>query len=188
MTLCKHLYGYPRDFEERYESLEEVGKGSFGVVHRVVDKQTGEFFAVKTLPKSRPTWTGGMDGGMRDATTSAYLLKIQAEVNFLARLSDVEQVVRLVKAYEDNSHVHLVMDLCTGGSLYDKMEEIEDDEEHRDYFTEERVRIIMQCVISMLVQCHGRGIIYRYDLYRPCKPTFPFLPSLLCPALKMGVQ
>jgi len=65
------------------------------VVHRVVDKETGEFYAAKTLPKSRPTWTGGMDGGMREATTSSYLLKIQAEVNFLARLKDVDEIVQV---------------------------------------------------------------------------------------------
>ncbi|QDZ20240.1 protein kinase [Chloropicon primus] len=122
VALCKYVYGYPRDFHERYEVLEELGKGSFGVVHRVVDRETGEFYAAKTLPKSRPTWTGGMDGGMREATTSTYLLKIQSEVNFLARLSDVEEVVRLEKACEDDTHVHLVMDLCEGGSLRQRME------------------------------------------------------------------
>ena len=65
------------------------------MVHRVVDKETGEFYAAMTLPKSRPTWTGGMDGGMREATTSSYLLKIQAEVNFLARLKDVDEIVQV---------------------------------------------------------------------------------------------
>ncbi|QDZ22553.1 protein kinase [Chloropicon primus] len=163
VKLCKYLYGYPRDYEERYETLEELGKGSFGIVHRIVDKKTGEFYAAKTLPKSRPTWTGGMDGGMRQATTSAYLLKIQAEVNFLARLNDVHEVVQLVKAYEDDSHVHLVMDLCTGGSLYEKMEERIDrcDFDGSDCFDEETVRKLMRSIINMLVSCHGRGIIYR---------------------------
>ena len=36
-----------------------------------------------------------MDGGMREATTSSYLLKIQAEVNFLARLKDVDEIVQV---------------------------------------------------------------------------------------------
>lgn len=132
------------------------------MVHRAVCKDTGEFFAVKTLPKSRPTWTGGMDGGMREATTSSYLLKIQAEVNFLARLKDVEEVVQLIKVYEDDSEVHLVMDLCQGGSLYEKMEEREEGcAEAEAYFTEAKVREIMRNVLKMLVSCHSRGIIYR---------------------------
>ena len=167
MSQCKHLYGYPRDFEKEYEQLEELGKGSFGVVHRVVSRATGEFFAVKTLPKSRPTWGKGQGGGMKETTTSTYLLKIQAEVNFLARLNDVEEVVQLVKVYEDDSYVHLVMDLCMGGSLYNKMEAEEELMAEKDeeicsfYFTESRVRSIMSCVINMLVSCHARGIIYR---------------------------
>jgi len=162
VSLCKHVYGYPRDMEDTYEMLEQLGKGSFGVVYRAVDRNTGDFCAVKSVAKSRPTWTGGMDGGMRDATTSTYLLKIQAEVNFLARLADVNEVVGLKKAYEDDSHVHLVMDLCEGGSLYEKMDELEhSDEEYMAHFTEPRVREIMRCVINMLRHCHRRGIMYR---------------------------
>ena len=27
VKLCKYLYGYPRDFDEHYQMLEELGKG-----------------------------------------------------------------------------------------------------------------------------------------------------------------
>lgn len=57
------------------------------------------------------------------------------------------------------------MDLCTGGSLYEKMEELgeegEEGESSRQYFNEDRVKDIMKCVVNMLVNCHSRGIIYR---------------------------
>ena len=115
------MYGYPRDLKSKYTFLEDLGRGSFGVVRRVVDTETGCFYACKTIPKSRPTWTGGMDGAQREATTSAYLIKIRQEVNFLARLADVDEVVQLRRAYEDDECVHLVMDLCEGGSLADRM-------------------------------------------------------------------
>lgn len=118
---AQHVYGYPRDLKSKYTFLEDLGRGSFGVVRRVVDTETGSFHACKTIPKSRPTWTGGMDGAQREATTSAYLIKIQQEVNFLARLADVDEVVQLRRAYEDDECVHLVMDLCEGGSLADRM-------------------------------------------------------------------
>ena len=124
----------------------------------MVSKETGEFYACKTITKSRPTWTGGMDGGMREATTSTYLLKIQAEVNFLARLSDVPEVVSLKKAFEDDSHVHLVMDLCEGGSLQEKMEPME---QRRSSFTETQVKTLLRCIINVLLNCHERGIMYR---------------------------
>jgi calcium-dependent protein kinase len=109
-----------------------------------------------------------MDGGMREATTSTYLLKIQNEVNFLARLGDVEEIVQLKKAYEDDSHVHLVMDLCAGGSLYDKITSLHNNnnggcgkEGYFEHFTEERVKLIMRRVLHMILKCHARGIIYR---------------------------
>ena len=36
-------------FEERYECLERIGKGSFGVVFRGRDVQTGEIVAIKVI-------------------------------------------------------------------------------------------------------------------------------------------
>jgi len=154
VSLCKHLYGYPRDLSAQYDIKEALGKGSFGVVHRAISRETGESFAVKTLAKSRPTWTGGMDGGMREATNSTYLLKIQAEVNFNARLSDLEEAVRLTKAFEDDTHVHLVMDLCTGGSLFDRMK-------GGKALPENQAKTVIRTVMFMLMNCHARGIIYR---------------------------
>jgi len=79
------------------------------------------------------------------------------------------------------------MDLCTGGSLYEKVrlslplpksgpliltcaaprpapslpQMQERSEEGDEYFDEETVRRLMGSVIRMLVSCHARGIIYR---------------------------
>ena len=98
VSLCKHVYGYPRGLGEAYELLEVLGEGSFGQVKRAVALSSGDFFAVKTVAKSRPTWTGGMDGGMREATTSTYLMKIQNEVSERAseRASDGRHLRRPV--------------------------------------------------------------------------------------------
>ena len=78
----------------------------------------------------------------------------------------MEEIVQLKKAYEDDSHVHLVMDLCTGGSLFDKIESFQERDNHAgdghfEHFTEERVRLIMRRVLHMILKCHRRGIIYR---------------------------
>ena len=37
----------------KYDVFEQLGKGSFAVVHRAVDKETGRSVAIKIINKSR---------------------------------------------------------------------------------------------------------------------------------------
>nr|GEW89272.1 cyclin-dependent kinase F-4-like [Tanacetum cinerariifolium] len=41
---------------EKYKRMEEVGRGTFGVVYRAVDKETGEVVAVKKLITKFDSW------------------------------------------------------------------------------------------------------------------------------------
>jgi len=41
------------DVREKYERLEEIGKGNFSVVYRGRDKETGEEFAIKCINKKK---------------------------------------------------------------------------------------------------------------------------------------
>nr|GFA39383.1 cyclin-dependent kinase F-4-like [Tanacetum cinerariifolium] len=41
---------------EKYKCMEEVGRGTFGVVHKAIDKETGEVVAVKKLKTKYDSW------------------------------------------------------------------------------------------------------------------------------------
>nr|GEY08004.1 cyclin-dependent kinase F-4-like [Tanacetum cinerariifolium] len=41
---------------EKYKRMEEVGRGTFGVVYRAVDKETGEVVAIKKLMTKYDSW------------------------------------------------------------------------------------------------------------------------------------
>ena len=45
----KFMKSLPEDFTERFEVLEEIGKGSFGRVYKVVDVKTKNVYAAKQL-------------------------------------------------------------------------------------------------------------------------------------------
>ena len=154
IKLCQSVFGWANNFKEDYLAGDPLGRGSYGVVRKAVEKATGRVVAVKSISKSRPVWTGGMDGGVRDATTSTHLLKVQAEVNTLARMSDVDEVLALEKVYEDDSRVYLVMELCEGGCLQDVLQ-------RGQSLGEERGKRLARSVLAMLSACHSRGIIYR---------------------------
>lgn len=55
--------------------------------------------------------------------------------------------------FEDEVSVHLVMELCTGGGILDKIKQ------HN--YTERRISQIMRSIIRFISQCHAKGIIYR---------------------------
>ena len=37
------------DYENYYEKIKKIGKGSFGIVYKVKDKKTNEFKAIKII-------------------------------------------------------------------------------------------------------------------------------------------
>lgn len=49
--------------------------------------------------------------------------------------------------------MHLVMELCTGGGILDKIKQ--------NSYTERRISQIMRSIIRFISQCHAKGIIYR---------------------------
>jgi calcium-dependent protein kinase len=55
--------------------------------------------------------------------------------------------------FEDEHSIHLVMELCTGGGILDRMNE--------GTLTEARVAAIIRSVLRFIAQCHAKGIIYR---------------------------
>ena len=55
--------------------------------------------------------------------------------------------------FEDDENVHLVMELCAGGALLDRIKQ--------GAPTERYVASIIRSVLRFIAQCHGKGIIYR---------------------------
>jgi serine/threonine protein kinase len=55
--------------------------------------------------------------------------------------------------FEDDIAVHLVMELCEGGSVLDGLRDGE--------YSERQVAHIMRAVVRFIAQCHAKGLIYR---------------------------
>ena len=61
--------------------------------------------------------------------------------------------VRAQGVFEDDDSIHLVMELCEGGGILDRMKE--------GTLTEARIAVIIRSVLRFIAQCHAKGIIYR---------------------------
>ena len=107
----RSVFGYPRDLRARYYLGRPIGAGSFGTVREAAEAATGRRFAIKTVPKAPK----------RGPPTPRYLLKLRAEVDAMRQLGASPDAVALHEVYEDDEAVHLVMELCEGGALMERV-------------------------------------------------------------------
>lgn len=138
------VYGYAKNLQERYELKEKIGEGNYGVVYKAVDRQTGVEYACKTVSK--------IPRG-KSCSNSHHLLKIRSEVDSMFHLGSSLDGVFLREVCEDDHSIHLVMELCSGGTLMESV--------NREHISEQYFATIMRSVLRFLAQCHSSGLVYR---------------------------
>ncbi|CAE7766487.1 CPK2 [Symbiodinium sp. CCMP2456] len=123
---------------DRYE-LEDttLGEGAFGTVRKARDRSLGTMRAVKRIDKAK----------------SFALEDVRKEIEMLREM-DHPSIVRLYAAYEDSVSIYLVMELCEGGELFDRLIE-------ESHLTEPAVQTIMRQVFGAVAHCHDKHIVHR---------------------------
>jgi len=166
--------GWPRTLHECYEMGPEIGRGSFGVVRVAKERwpvqftaqsQTGhsalqQKFAVKSIPKRpkrrtrRKRYLQGTDEKANaEAMVRRQRQKLLGEVAFMVGLSDCPFSAQLVGAYEDETHAHLVVELCEGGDLKRLLRE-------RGTLTEKESCEVMFTALNFIKHCHEKGFVF----------------------------
>ncbi|CAM9510837.1 unnamed protein product, partial [Phaeothamnion confervicola] len=136
-----------RDLSSTYEIdiTAELGHGHYGVVRKCWNRQTRELFALKSIKKSKV----------------ARMESLRREVDILRKV-DHPNIVRLVDVFEDERFLHLVMEICTGGELFDRIiKKTESDEGH---YSERIAARIIANVLSGIEYIHNEHNICHRDL------------------------
>ncbi|KAL6547070.1 Calcium-dependent protein kinase 33 [Orobanche minor] len=128
------------DIASLYDLGLELGGGQFGVIYLCWEKSTGRKYACKSMPKTHPTIPQQV---MR------YL--ISNEVKILQHLKGQPNVIEFKGAYEDEEEVHVVMEVCSGGDLY----------ERRGSYSEKEAAGIMRQILKAIQACHFMGVMHR---------------------------
>jgi len=154
-----------RSIQDIYDGVDNgkvLGEGVAGVVRTVVHKATGLPYAVKVLNLDRllacrqinDDTTGG---GARDSmiVLEQQQEALRNEITIMSQL-DHPHIARLQEVYEDDDNIYLVQEVCSGGELFDLLEE------QPDYcFDEaEALRLTWQ-ILSSLRYLHSKGIVHR---------------------------
>jgi serine/threonine protein kinase len=116
-----------------------LGEGTFGSVYLAKDRKTGERLAVKKIPKK--------------LTDNA---SFQREMDALMHLRDNgghPHICGLRENYDENDHYYLVLDLISGGEMFDHLCA------QGAYSEADAARLVRE-IASALAFLHGMGIVH----------------------------
>ncbi|KAL1534682.1 CDPK-related protein kinase-like isoform X1 [Salvia divinorum] len=138
-------FGLSKKFTSKFEIGEVVGRGHFGYTCSAIAKKgdlKAHKLAVKIIPKSK-------------MTTAVAIEDVRREVKILRALACHPNLARFHDAFEDSDNVYIVMELCEGGELLDKILE------RGGKFTEDHARTIIVQILNVVAFCHLQGVIHR---------------------------
>ncbi|KAF7142011.1 hypothetical protein RHSIM_Rhsim06G0012400 [Rhododendron simsii] len=129
------------DITQIYVLDKELGRGQFGITYLCTEKSSGLKYACKSISR-------------RKLVTDKDIEDVRREIAMLEHLSGQPNIVEFKGAYEDRSNLHLVMELCSGGELFDRITK------QGSYSEKEAARIGRQ-VVNVVHVCHFMGVMHR---------------------------
>ncbi|CAK8544956.1 unnamed protein product [Lathyrus sativus] len=138
-------FGYSKNFGAKYELGKEVGRGHFGHTCSARAKKgdlKDQPVAVKIISKSK-------------MTTAIAIEDVRREVKLLKALSGHKHLIKFHDACEDANNVYIVMELCEGGELLDRILS------RGGRYTEEDAKAIVLQILSVAAFCHLQGVVHR---------------------------
>ncbi|KAL2557198.1 Calcium-dependent protein kinase 8 [Forsythia ovata] len=127
--------------KERYDLGRELGRGEFGVTCLCTDVESSEKFACKTISKKK-------------LKTAVDIEDVRREVEIMKHFPKHPNIVSLKDTYEDDGAVHIVMELCEGGELFDRIVA-------RGHYTERAAAFVMKTIVEVVQMCHSHGVMHR---------------------------
>jgi len=79
---------------------------------------------------------------------------LKNEVRVLHHLSGDPSVVEVMDTYEDDSCIYIVMELCTGGDLFDHIVA-------QGFYSERKAADLFVSILRVLQHCKNLGVIHR---------------------------
>ncbi|KAA8536554.1 hypothetical protein F0562_029032 [Nyssa sinensis] len=120
---------------------KKLGQGQFGTTRLCTEKSTGTQYACKSIPKKKLFCKEDYDDVWR-------------EIQIMHHLSEHQNVVRIKGTYEDPLFVHIVMELCAGGELFDRIIQ-------KGHYSERQAAQLIKTIVGVVEACHSLGVMHR---------------------------
>ncbi|KAH7283868.1 hypothetical protein KP509_34G028400 [Ceratopteris richardii] len=134
------------DLNSVYSLGRELGRAQYGIIRSCKRRSSGALFACKSIARVSLSDPQQME-------------RIMSETCIMKRLSNstcsfVDGIVRLHDIIEDKDSIHLILELCRGGDLYERITE-------NKRYTEVHAAFLMKSLLESIHFCHSMGIIDR---------------------------
>eukprot|EP01080_Neovahlkampfia_damariscottae_P008740 gene8740-688_t len=140
-SITTDLSSNPADWVlDDFERKETLGTGTFGRVLKAQHKETGQYFAIKTLKKNKVIQLNQIQHCLDEK-------KLQMEIK-------CPFTVQVYKTFQDEEKLYLVMDYIPGGEMFTWLRK-------NKRFSNAVCRFFIAEILLGLEYIHSKGIVYR---------------------------
>ncbi|XP_057963614.1 calcium-dependent protein kinase 26 [Malania oleifera] len=129
------------NIRDLYTLGRKLGQGQFGITYLCKEISTGIEFACKSISK-------------RKLISKEDVEDVRREIQIMHHLAGHKNIVTIKGAYEDQHYVHIVMELCAGGELFDRIIQ-------RGHYTERKAADLTKIIVGVVEACHSLGVMHR---------------------------
>ncbi|XP_009357911.1 calcium-dependent protein kinase SK5-like [Pyrus x bretschneideri] len=130
-----------QNLTDLYSLGRVLGQGQFGTTYLCTEISSGHPYACKSIPKRKLLCREDFEDVWR-------------EIQIMHHLSEHTHVVRIRGTYEDAAAVHLVMELCRGGELFDRIVK-------KGHYSEREAAKLLKTIVGVVEACHSLGVMHR---------------------------
>ncbi|CAN7020570.1 unnamed protein product [Brassica oleracea var. botrytis] len=155
-------FGFSRHFSTHYEIDGQVGRGDLAYTCSAKGKKGSllQEVAVKVIHKAKVCFFYLLELLVLDSLLSVFQLMnalmvedVSREVKIMSALTGHKNLVQFYDAFEDDENVYIVMELCKGGNLFEKIIE-----RGCEYAEDDAKQVMVQI---LLAYCHLQGVVHR---------------------------
>ncbi|PON89895.1 Serine/threonine protein kinase [Trema orientale] len=129
------------NIRDLYTLGRKLGQGQFGTTYLCTENSTGIEYACKSISKRKLISKEDVDD-------------VRREIQIMHHLAGHKNIVTIKGAYEDSLYVHIVMELCAGGELFDRIIQ-------RGHYSERKAAELTKIIVSVVEACHSLGVMHR---------------------------
>ncbi|KAL2545755.1 Calcium-dependent protein kinase 2 [Forsythia ovata] len=126
--------------KEYYNLGHKLGHGQYGTTFLCVEKETRKEYACKSIAKRKLLTMDDVDD-------------VRREIDIMYHLSGHPNIISIKGAYEDSVAVHVVMELCTGGELFDRIVK-------QGHYSEQKAAELTRTIFGVIESCHSLGVMH----------------------------
>ncbi|KAJ0252182.1 Calcium-dependent protein kinase 5 [Hirschfeldia incana] len=129
------------NIRDLYTLSRKLGQGQFGTTYLCTELATGVDYACKSISK-------------RKLISKEDVEDVRREIQIMHHLAGHGNIVTIKGAYEDSLYVHIVMELCAGGELFDRIIQ-------RGHYSERKAAELTKIIVGVVEACHSLGVMHR---------------------------